>query len=133
MRNSKDQTVRENLEAFLAGRTNEYRAKFLAKDLQKQYLSIVNWKRRQEAKAGIVATSAANTILKYVRSARKALEAGSEMSEAEMNRIARELEGMRESIANYGEIRRQREIESIEREMARMAARKEALQKAAKK
>lgn len=122
MRKSKQESIDELLPAYFAGRSESFKEKFYARDLEHQYMSIMAWRRR--SKTPVVAPKEAGVVLlKDLKKVRRGLELGAELSELEIKKLGRELNLIREALSNYDEIRRQREIEDLEREYEKIAQR----------
>lgn len=131
MRQPREVTVKELSPLFLEGKSDEYKAAFEAKPLDKRYTTIMNWKRKNEKLTGEPVTvktdSPAKDIIKQLRKIRKTIELGAEMNESEISKIGREMNVVRETLTNYARIRTARILEEMELERSKMDRRIEAL------
>ena len=113
---TRQETVEKYQDAFLEGRTDEQRAQFQAKDVNKQYASIKQWMRKRNLKEPVATDSGKLTaILKLVRSAHKSIEKTSSLSDKDLERIQAELDTVKELLNTYDErvrkVARRKELE----------------------
>lgn len=124
MRKSKQESIDELLPIYFANRSEKFKEKFYSRDLEHQYMSIMAWRRRTYKGEEVpTAKGGSNDLLKGLRKVRKGVEAGLELSEADIKKLGRELNLIREALSNYDDIRRQREIETLEREYQKIGDR----------
>ncbi len=118
MRKSREESVKELLPAFLQGRSQHFIDKFNARDFDRQYQSIMQWKRRASLEAK---PAAAAELMKILKKVIKTLDNGVEMTSSENQKIGKLLNGVREKLSNQQAIIRQREIEALERQYSAIA------------
>ncbi|MDE5876921.1 MAG: hypothetical protein K2H47_05425 [Muribaculaceae bacterium] len=98
---TRQETVEKYQEAFLAGRTDEQRAQFQAKDVNKQYASIKQWMRKSNLKEPANDSGKLSAILKMVRSIHKSIEKTPTLSDKDLERIHAELDTVKELLSDY--------------------------------
>lgn len=134
---SKEETVLMYRDEFLASQKPDKRENFIQKSIDKQYASIMSWRRRQrmadETPAEPKGNLSANSLIAAVRKVRKSVVDVQELSQRDSNRLRIEAEELIVTLANYDKIRAQKELENLERENARMQARMEELRRMANK
>lgn len=98
---TRQETVEKYQEAFLEGRTDEQRAQFQAKDVNKQYASIKQWMRKSNLKEPTNDTGKLSAILKMIRSMHKSIEKTPTLSDKDLERIHAELDTIKELLGDY--------------------------------
>ncbi len=108
----KAETVEKYIDEFLKGKTDEQRAKFMAKDLRKQYSSIMQW-RSKERRAKNPAPSGVE-IVQTLAKMRQAIVASKDITDAECKSIRAEIDQLSVAIKTYEDEQRQRRIRELE-------------------
>lgn len=121
----KQETVDKYKEQFLEGRSEEARARFLSKDIDKQYISIMGWRRRNKMKKEKDTPSASNIILE-LRSVRKNI-VNVDLTPKDAERILREIDALKGSVENYEKLVAEKELHRLEADRRKMSEMIEAL------
>lgn len=122
----REDTIKQHLEDFLKGKTAEYREKFLSRDLNRQYQSIMAWRHRKSQTTKGNMNSASN-VISALRMVRKGISTMPELSDRELRRLAKEVEELATSLRDYERLRKEQEIKELERQQAVLAKRLSAL------
>lgn len=127
---TRKETVAAYAEEFLKGRSEEARAKFFAKSLDKQYQSVMSFRRRQTLKnqAANAGGVAVGDVVRYLRQAHNMIQQIDVLSEKGSEKIRTELENLKETINNFEQIKTRQEIEKLEKEIESRNKLKEELQ-----
>lgn len=122
----KEETIALYLEDFLAGRSQEAREKFLAKDISKQYGSIMAWKHRNTvAKPRVNVT--AQSVLDSMRKIRKSLAAVESLSAKEISRLRESAQAFISDIDNFESLKKNQLLLQLENEQLKIARQIESL------
>ena len=125
MRKPISETVAENREAYLAGKSEEQINKFNDKNLNQQYAAIMAWKssakKLGEATKDVAKTTAA-TVISYLKEAHKKIQKLEALSPKEAEKLMNMLDSVKSSIDNFDRIKKQQYL-------AYLKAEKEKLQK----
>lgn len=113
------ETIAHYKEAFLEGKSDEIRANFENKDINKQYASIVAWKRRQAGKSdnGVTVSS----IVELLRNAKKAISQLSDLSDKDTEKIASLCNEVAEEAANFDMIKKSRKLRQLKEQQDSIA------------
>lgn len=125
MRKSRTETVAENRDAFLAGKSEEQINKFNEKTLDQQYAAIAAWKANAKKLGDStkeVAKATAATVVSYLKEAHKKLQKLESLSPKEAQKLMNMLETVKGSIDNFERMKK-------EQYLAYLKAEKEKLQK----
>ena len=132
MKRSKSETVAENRDAFLAGKSENYIQKFNEKTLDQQYAAIANWKRNAKAlvdSSKDVAKATASTVVTYLKDAHKKLQKLEQLSPKEAAKLQGMLDSFRSTIDNFDRIKKQQYLEYLKSERQRLEKQGEGLSK----
>lgn len=110
----KTETVAKYITEYLKDKSPEFADKFRAKDVEKQYASIMGWRRklRQEA----ATPESAEAIVDYLKQAKVLIGNATAISEEELKRITDQVELLRQYLEEYKESQRQRRIAELEQQ-----------------
>lgn len=114
-------TIAMYLEGFLAGKPEGTREKFLAKDINKQYASIMAWKHRQGMAAKSSSDVTATDIANSVRSAARMIVKLETCSDADLKRINKAIEELQDQLNNFDKIKKERLLSQLENEQLRIS------------
>lgn len=116
MRLTKAETVAKYRDQFLAGKSEEAIRKFDEKGLEKQYISIANWRRNQpnlsETTKNLVKASVAE-VAALVKLANKKLKNLEELSPKDTQKLHNAIDELKGNIHNFEQIKNQRELASL--------------------
>ena len=130
MRKSRSETIAENREQFLAGKSEEYKEKFNQKTEDQQYAAIANWKRSAkklgEASKELAKVTAA-TVLSHIKEAHKKLAKLETLSPKETEKIHNLLNNVKETVDNFTNLKKQQLIKDLQDEKVRLAKQNEEL------
>lgn len=132
-------TIKLYQDEFLAGRTEAQREAFLTKGLDKQYASIMAWKRRNEMKheVGLPGrpriSMQGGEIIATLRKINKKLETAPELVDKDILKINVEIERMSELISNNKKYAQERLVKEMEERLVADEARFQAEQEARRK
>ena len=116
---TRKETVAAYAEEFLKGRSEEARAKFFAKSLDKQYQSVMSFRRRQTLKnqGANAAGVAVGDVVRYLRQAHNMIQQIDVLTDKGSEKIRTELENLKETINNFEQIKTRQEIEKLKKEI----------------
>ena len=132
MRTSITQTIADNIDAFLADKSDDYKNKFYNKTERQQYAAINNWKRN--AKNLGVATKdlakvTASNIVAYLKDAHKKLQKMETLSPKDKQKIVSWLDNIKGSLDNFDRIKKQQLLEALQSEKVELAKKNDDLEK----
>ena len=115
----KSETVAKYIDEYLKSKNPESAEKFRMKDVEKQYATIMSWRRklRQEAST----PESADVIVDYLKQARVLIGNAPEISAEDMKRIVEQLDMLRDYLTEYKEEQRKRQISELERKQEEIA------------
>lgn len=116
---SKQDTVNRYMDAFLKGRSEESKAKFRAKDVNLQYASIMQWRRKMRKEENTPKST--KEIIETLRRACALITNAPSISEEDSRAIEGELYVLEACLNEYNERQRQRLISELEQK-SRMIA-----------
>ena len=118
----KSETVAMLRDAFLAGKDAEAIEKFDAKDLEKQYISVMNWKRRQKLlKEGAQkAESTIADVVNNIKKAHKNLHGLADLSEKDKNKLYAAVKDFTDAVENFDKMKKQQKITDLENEQNKL-------------
>ncbi len=120
---TRQETVEKYKDAFLEGRTDEQRAQFQAKDINKQYASIKQWMRKGNVKEPEKDSIKLPAILKMVRSIQKTIEQTPTLSDKDLERIHNEINLVSEVLNTYNDrVRKAARRKKLERDLEAIIA-----------
>ncbi|MCH5227079.1 MAG: hypothetical protein J1F16_04590 [Muribaculaceae bacterium] len=124
MRQSRSETVAQNLEDFLATKSEEYKNKFYQKNLDQQYAAIAAWKRNAKnlgmATKDLAKVTAA-TVVSYLKDAHKKLQKLESLSPKEAQKIQDVLDAVKSSIDNFDRVKKQQLLDMYRSEKEKLA------------
>lgn len=132
MRRSRSETVAENRDAFLAGKSESYVQKFDQKTLDQQYAAIANWKRNARAFADSskeVAKATAATVMGYLKDAHKKLQKLEMLSPREAQKLQNLLDSFKNTIDNFDRVKKEQYLEYLKSEKQRLERQGEGISK----
>ena len=132
MRKSRTETVAENRDAFLAGKSEEYVQSFNQKTLDQQYAAIANWKRSAKdlAKSSKdLAKATAVTVVGYLKDAHKKLQKLEQLTPKEAAKLQEMLDSFKDTINNFDRVKKQQYLEYLKTQKQRLEKEGEGLSK----
>ncbi|MDE6576678.1 MAG: hypothetical protein K2K58_00700 [Muribaculaceae bacterium] len=125
----KTETIALYKEAFLAGKPDEVRRRFEEKDIEKQYSSIIAWKRRQHKGAPIQQDAfTPASILETLRKIKSAVPDLPSLSQGETESLLGVLGEITSDIHNFERIKKGQLLSKLESEQAEINRQRESLQ-----
>lgn len=117
---SRQDTVNKYIDAFLKGRGPEACEKFRAKDLSKQYSSIMQWRRKMR----IIESTPKSTrdIIEALKRTAQMISNAPEMTEQDAATINNELQALHSTLDQTLDKHRQEKIRLLEEESRRIAS-----------
>lgn len=117
---SRQDTVNKYIDAFLKGRGPEACERFRSKDLNKQYSSIMQWRR----KVRILESTPKSTreIIDVLKRTAQLISNAPEMTEQDASAINQELDRLRDTLQSTLDKHRQEKIRLLEEESRRIAS-----------
>lgn len=116
---SRELTVAQYRDEFLSGRSQSAREEFLSRPLDKQYASIIQWRRNKRLRESIPA--ATSEIIAALDNVRDLISNAAEISQADASAINERLDSLHVHLAEYLEKQKARTISELEAESARIA------------
>lgn len=131
----KSETIAFYKEAFLDGKPEEVRRRFEEKDMEKQYSSIIAWKRRQR-KAAVAAESAEdephltspNDILRTLRQIKEQIPALEALPHEIADQMLGVLGEITNDIHNFDRIKKSQLLSKLESEQEEINRQRDSLQ-----
>lgn len=112
----REDTIKLYAENFLKGKSDKVREAFYAKSLDKQYASIMAWKKRVSEK-GMPQTATIGDVMNHLRMSNALLSRISELSTRDKAKIEEAMGKIRASIEDFEATKRQRAISDLENEI----------------
>ena len=110
----KSETVALHRDAYLLGKDEEAIKRFNEKELEKQYIAIMNWKRKQNAAAGVSAlSSTVKDVLAHLKEAHKSLQKLETLSPKDSEKLHNAVEDFKQSIIDFEKIKKQQLIQEL--------------------
>lgn len=123
MRRSKSDTIAEYREAFLAGKSEDYRKKFDEKNENQQYAAISHWKSSAKNFAGAtkdLAKVTATTVVSYLKDAHKKLKDLETLSPKESAKIISVLDSVKDTIDNFSRLKKEQLLDTLKSEKEKL-------------
>lgn len=112
----KEDTIKMYIDAYLEGKQEDARAKFMLKDIDRQYSAIMAWRyRRSRRNDGEDNAGAGAAILEFLINARKKLAATVDLTDQELRDIDLEMSAFSKTMDKFLQQRTQRQIADLER------------------
>lgn len=127
----KEDSVKQYLDAYLEGKSENVCQNFLAKPLDKQYAAIMAWRYRRMKKDQNDSDSVATEIVELLKTARKRLSYTPEMSDDEIKGINREMKLFDNAMNDYLINRKQKLIAELEKQQLEISRRLDTLRSGA--
>lgn len=121
----REETVKVLAPEFLKGKSEAAVNKFMSKSIDKQYASLMAWKRRNSIEIGSTVTVA--DILKSLSRSRGNVVKLESLSDREAKKLLAELDNFKNTVDNFSKIQKERRLADMERERARIERDIEAL------
>ncbi|MDE7081376.1 MAG: hypothetical protein K2O78_06985 [Muribaculaceae bacterium] len=119
MRTSREETIRQYAEEYLAGRSEEQRQEFFSKPIARQYSNIMAWRRRndkrQAAPADAEALSVA-AVIKHAQTLPQLIDMTVTMSAQEMQAMQEAADAIKRTLDNYYRVRNTRELQALKQQ-----------------
>lgn len=132
---AKIDTVNKYIDEYLAGKSPEAAERFRAKDVSRQYQSIMTWRYNQRKRAA-AATAAAPAAVEtpkspaeMLRSVRRDMERRRDLTEEMLDELTAELDGFAEFVRQTRHRMRVAEIEMLETRREEIAERLKTLRR----
>ena len=122
---SKLDTVNKYKEEFLEGKSAEKVARFLEKDVDKQYASIMQWRLKQRRAQNTPKST--KDIVEGLRKMNAMIQNAPELTNQDVQAIADELTTLNDTLNNYAVRQRERMIQELEAQRRQLDARLAAL------
>ena len=130
MRKSKSETIAENINEFLAEKSDDYKNKFYQKSESQQYAAINHWLKSAKnlgvATKGLAKVTA-STVMGYLKDAHKKLVKLETLSPKEAQKIQELLDKVKGAIDDFDRIKKQQLIEVLKSEKEKLAKQNEIL------
>ncbi len=112
----REDTIKLYAEDFLKGKSDKVREAFYAKSLDKQYASIMAWKKRVSEK-GMPQTATIGDVMNHLRMSQNLLARLNDLTPRDKSKIEEAMARIRESIEDFEATKRQRAIDNLEAEI----------------
>lgn len=122
---SRQDTVNKYIDEFLQGRGPEACERFRSKDLNKQYSSIMQWRRKVRIQESTPRST--REITDMLKKVGQMIVNAPEFAEDDASAVSHELEVLRQTVGVTLEKRREAQIQALEEESRRIASRLEQL------
>ena len=106
-------------EEFLKGRSQAAREEFMARPLERQYSSIIQWRRNKRIKEATPRST--SEILETLVRVGEMIGNAPQIEEQDSRQIAERLTQLQEQLAQYMEHQKVRRIEALEQESRRIS------------
>lgn len=116
MRTTREETIRQFAEEYLAGRSEEQRREFYEKPVARQYSNIMAWKRRQDKKNEKPEALDVATVLKHAQALAPLIDMTETMTEQQMQAMHAAVDAAKETLNNYYRVRNTRELAELKRQ-----------------
>lgn len=121
----KSETVAMLRDAFLAGKDVEAIKKFDAKDLEKQYIAVMNWKRRQN----LTTNTSVKDVINLLKKAHKSLAGLEALSPKDSQKLHAAIDDFKSSMENFEKLKKQQLINQLKSEKERLLSKGQSLDK----
>lgn len=111
----REETIAKYLETYLEGKSDEQRAAFLSKDINKQYSAIMAWKRRGALKKVTEGGITATEVMKHIKGLQGLIPMVSSLTRQQIDSMLAEVEKVKDLLNGFEAERARREIEDLER------------------
>lgn len=108
----KADTVARYIDEFLEGKSDEARERFLARDVNRQYSSIMQWRSKLRRSRQPVAPAV--ELLSDIKALKARIAKAPHLNAQECRQLYAEIDGLRQSLAIYEEEQKQRRIRELE-------------------
>ncbi len=116
---SKEETVARYIDEFLKGRSPKMVEKFRAKDVDKQYFSIMQWKRKQRLES--IPPQDIDIIINNIKATKSSILNAKELTNEEVKKINILLEDIQKCLNEYISQQRVRKIQELEQKQSEIA------------
>ncbi|MBD5231459.1 MAG: hypothetical protein HDS66_04810 [Bacteroidales bacterium] len=118
---SKEATVAQYIDEFLKGRSPQSCEEFRSRSIDRQYSSIIQWRRSKRIKESTPQSTA--EIIDTLASVSRMIANAPEISDADRQSISDRLNSLHQQLDEYMERQRTRRIEELEQESRRISER----------
>lgn len=118
---SREATVAKHIDEFLKGRTPKAREEFLSRSLDRQYSSIIQWRRAKRIKERTPQST--EEILETISRLAEMIANAPEISESDSRDISERIGALQGKLTDYMEAQKLRSIQALEEESRRINAR----------
>lgn len=115
----KAETVAKYIDEYLKDKSPTAVEKFHTKDVDKQYASIMGWRRKLRLEAST--PDSADEIVDYLKHAKVLIGNAPEISQQDMERIKVQLQQLQDYIVEYQEVQRMQKIAELEQRQQEIA------------
>lgn len=115
----KSETVAKYIDEYLKGRTPEMAEKFRNKDVDKQYFSIMQWKRKQRIES--LTPKNADEIVANLKNVKDLINNLAELTPEDMKKINLTLDEIQVCLNDYMTKQRVRKIQELEQKQSEIA------------
>lgn len=116
MRNTREDTVRQYAEEYLAGRSEEQRQEFFSKPMARQYSNIMAWRRRIEKRQTPVEAVDVPAVIKHAQALPQLIDMTLTMNEQEMQAMHAAVDAAKEALNSYYRVRNTRELLALKQQ-----------------
>lgn len=116
---SKEETVARYIDEFLKGRSPKMVEKFRVKDVDKQYFSIMQWKRKQRLES--IPPQDIDIIINNIKATKSSILNAKELTNEEVKKINILLEDIQKCLNEYISQQRVRKIQELEQKQSEIA------------
>ncbi len=116
---SKEETIARYIDEFLKGRSPKMVEKFRAKDVDKQYFSIMQWKRKQRLES--IPPQDIDIIINNIKATKSSILNAKELTNEEVKKINILLEDIQKCLNEYISQQRVRKIQELEQKQSEIA------------
>ena len=115
MRTSREDTIRQYAEEYLAGRSDEQRQEFFSKPIARQYSNIMAWRRRNDKRQAAQEPEALSVaaVITHALALPRLIDLTVTMSAQEMQEMQEAADAIKQTLNNYYRVRNTRELQAL--------------------
>lgn len=117
----KTETVALYLEEFLSGKSDEVRTAFMNRPIEKQYFTIMAWKRRRDLMSAASNPTSVAAMIMLLKKVKKSLSSLETLSQKDSDKLRKFLDKIYTDIDNFDKIKKSQLIKELESEKERIA------------
>lgn len=117
MRTTREETIRQYADEYLAGRSEEQRQEFFNKPIDRQYSNIMAWRRRNEKRqAPAVEAMDVAAVIKHAQALSTLIDLTETLTEAEMLALREAVDAASATLDSYYRVRNTRELQALKQQ-----------------